>query len=77
MMSRTFAALIAIAALIGSAGLAHAQADNERVQMLFGGAPRAKNYNFFGFGGSDATRSKVSYSGTEKPGTIVDRKSVV
>jgi len=71
MMSRTFAALIAAAMLMGATGLAQAQADNERAQMLFGGAPRAKNYNFFGFGGSDATRSRVSYSGAERPGTIV------
>jgi len=71
MMSRTFAALIAIVTLVGSAGLAQAQSDNERVQMLFGGAPRAKNYNFFGLGGSDATRAKVSYSGAERPGTII------
>ena len=39
-------------------GFAQAQADNERQIMLFGGSPRAKNYNFFGFGGSDATRSR-------------------
>ena len=71
MMSRTFAALIAVATLMVSAGLAQAQSDNERAQMLFGGAPRAKNYNIFGFGGSDATRSKVSYTGSEKPGTII------
>jgi lipoprotein-anchoring transpeptidase ErfK/SrfK len=71
MMSRTFAALIAAAMLMGATGRAQAQSDNERAQMLFGGAPRAKNYNFFGFGGSDATRSRVSYSGAERPGTIV------
>ena len=71
MMSRTFAGLIAVVTLIVSTGIARAQSDNERAQMLFGGAPRAKNYNFLGFGGSDATRSKVSYTGTEKPGTIV------
>src|SRR6186997_186570 len=71
MPSRCVAALIAIAALTGSIGLAQAQSDNERQQMLFGGAPRAKNFNFFGLGGTDATRTKVSYSGAEKPGTIV------
>ena len=69
MPSRCFAALIAVAALAGSIELARAQADNERQIMLFGGAPRAKNFNFFGFGGSDATRSQVSYSGRERPGT--------
>jgi lipoprotein-anchoring transpeptidase ErfK/SrfK len=62
-----------IATVIGASWLnpAHAQFDNERQQMLSGGAPRAKNYNFFGFGGTDATRTKVSYSGRESPGTIV------
>ena len=64
---------LVIAAIIGASGLspAHAQFDLERQQMLFGGAPRAKNYNFFGFGGTDATRTKVSYAGREAPGTIV------
>ena len=71
MPSRCIAIVIAIAALIGSIEFAHAQADNERQIMLFGGSPRAKNFNFFGFGGSDATRSQVSYSGKERPGTIV------
>jgi lipoprotein-anchoring transpeptidase ErfK/SrfK len=71
MPSRCLAILIAIAALVGSIEFAGAQADNERQIMLFGGAPRAKNFNFFGFGGSDATRSQVSYSGKERPGTIV------
>ena len=71
MPSRCVAALIAVAALIGSIGLARAQSDNERQQMLYGGAPRARNFNFFGLGGTDATRTKVSYSGTERPGTIV------
>jgi lipoprotein-anchoring transpeptidase ErfK/SrfK len=62
-----------ILAVIGASWLtpAHAQFDLERQQMLFGGAPRAKNYNFFGFGGTDATRTKVSYTGREAPGTIV------
>jgi lipoprotein-anchoring transpeptidase ErfK/SrfK len=71
MPSRCVAALIAVVALTGSIGLAQAQSDNERQQMLFGGAPRAKNFNFFGLGGTDATRTKVSYGGAEKPGTIV------
>jgi lipoprotein-anchoring transpeptidase ErfK/SrfK len=71
MRSRTFAVVIAAAMLMDAAGLAQAQSDNERAQMLFGGAPRAKNYNIFGLGGSDATRAKVSYRGAERPGTIV------
>jgi lipoprotein-anchoring transpeptidase ErfK/SrfK len=71
MLSRHLARLVAAVMLLGSVGFAHAQFDNEREQMLRAGAPRAKNYNFFGFGGTDATRTKVSYSGTETPGTIV------
>jgi hypothetical protein len=63
-------ALIAIVALLGSVGLAHAQADDERMQMLMGGARRS-SFNFFGLGGSDATRSRVSYRSREGPGTIV------
>jgi lipoprotein-anchoring transpeptidase ErfK/SrfK len=71
MPMRTISALLAAALLMGMAGAARAQFDNERQQMLQGGAPRAKNYNLFGFGGSDATRTRVSYSGSERPGTIV------
>jgi lipoprotein-anchoring transpeptidase ErfK/SrfK len=63
--------LLAFVFAAGAIGPARAQADNERQQMLMGGAPRAKNFNFFGLGGTDATRSKVSYSGHETPGTIV------
>ena len=61
MMPRTLAALIAASMLMGATGFAQAQSDNERAQMLFGGAPRAKNYNFFGFGGSSVRlRSSTS-----------------
>jgi lipoprotein-anchoring transpeptidase ErfK/SrfK len=78
MQLRNVAALLAAAILFGMAGTARAQFDNEHQQMLRGGAPRAKNYNFFGFGGSDATRTRVSYNGSERPGTIIistaDRK---
>jgi lipoprotein-anchoring transpeptidase ErfK/SrfK len=78
MQVRTIAALLAAAILMAMTGVAQAQFDNERQQMMWGGAPRAKNYNFFGFGGTDATRSTVNYSGNERPGTIVisttDRK---
>jgi lipoprotein-anchoring transpeptidase ErfK/SrfK len=63
-------ALIAVVAFLGSVDLANAQADDERIQMLFGGSRRS-NFNFFGLGGSDATRSRVSYGGRERPGTIV------
>jgi lipoprotein-anchoring transpeptidase ErfK/SrfK len=71
MLSRAFAALIAVVALFGATDFASAQSDNERYEMLVGGSPRGRNYNFFGFGGTDATRARVSYGGGHKPGTIV------
>jgi lipoprotein-anchoring transpeptidase ErfK/SrfK len=71
MLSRVFAALIAIVALLALTDHASAQSDNERYEMLGGGSPRGRNYNFFGFGGSDTTRTRVSYGGSHKPGTIV------
>jgi lipoprotein-anchoring transpeptidase ErfK/SrfK len=71
MILRLFCAVLAMAALIGSVDFAKAQTDNERFLMLGGGAPRSKNYNFFGFGGTDTTKGRVNYSGSERPGTIV------
>ena len=72
MASRFFAALIAAATLLGSIGLAHAQFDDERLQMLRAGAPKNRNFNFFGFDGNgDVTRTTVSYSGQYAPGTII------
>jgi lipoprotein-anchoring transpeptidase ErfK/SrfK len=72
MMLRLFCAVLALAALIGSFDFAKAQADDERFWMLGGGAPRGHNFNLFGFNGNDTvTRSRVSYSGHERPGTIV------
>jgi lipoprotein-anchoring transpeptidase ErfK/SrfK len=71
MLSRAFAAVIAIAALMSSTDFAGAQFDNERFDMLGGGAPRGRNFNPFGFGGSDVTRSRVSYAGHHRPGTII------
>ena len=69
MLLRLVSAVLAIAALAGSVGVANAQA--ERMLMLNGGAPRANNFNFFGFSGTDTTKSRVNYSGNERPGTIV------
>ena len=71
MLLRLFSAVLAVAALVGSVDFARAQADNERFLMLGGGSPRGKNFNLFGFGGTDTTRSRVSYSGRERPGTII------
>src|SRR4029078_1719199 len=71
MLLRVFAALIAILALLGLSDRASAQFDNERYEMLGGGAPRGRRFNPWGFGSSDTTRSRVSYSGPHKRGTIV------
>ena len=71
MLLRLFSAALAIAALLGAVDVARAQADDERFLMLSGGSPRGKNFNLFGFGGSDVTRTRVSYSGPQRPGTIV------
>jgi lipoprotein-anchoring transpeptidase ErfK/SrfK len=70
MPSRLAAGLIAIVALLGSAGLAHSQDSyQERLEMLSGGAPKGRT--LLGFNGSNITRTTVSYSGEYKPGTIV------
>jgi lipoprotein-anchoring transpeptidase ErfK/SrfK len=71
MLLRLVSAALAIAALLGAVDVARAQADDERFLMLSGGSPRAKNFNLFGFGGSDVTRTRVSYSGPQRPGTII------
>ena len=71
MLSRAFAALIAIVALLGLTDPARAQSDTERYEMLGGGSPRGRNFNLFGFGGSATTRTRVNYSGPHRAGTIV------
>jgi lipoprotein-anchoring transpeptidase ErfK/SrfK len=75
MLSRAFAAVIMIViaslAPMSWTDFASAQSDHERFEMLGGGSPRARNFNAFGFGGSDVTRTRVSYTGNHKPGTIV------
>jgi lipoprotein-anchoring transpeptidase ErfK/SrfK len=71
MLLRLFSAALAVAALLGSVDLARAQGDDERFLMLGGGSPRGHNFNLFGFRGSDTTRTRVSYSGPQRPGTII------
>lgn len=45
---------------------------NEREEMLMGGSPKGRNFNFFGFAGDGViTRTTVRYDSTHKPGTIV------
>jgi lipoprotein-anchoring transpeptidase ErfK/SrfK len=66
MPSRVFAVLVSLATLLGSITFAQAQTD-----MLNGGSPRGRAYNFLGFTGSELSRSRVSFAGDYKPGTIV------
>jgi len=61
----------AVAALLGPIGLAQAQSDNERQEMLRGGATKKGIYNILGFDGTDFSRTTVRYETKYKPGTIV------
>jgi lipoprotein-anchoring transpeptidase ErfK/SrfK len=70
MPSRICAACLGLAALLATSEIAQAQLD-ERQQMLTGGAPRSRSYNFFGFTGSDVSRTRVSFASNHRPGTIV------
>ena len=65
------AAVAAIAALLGSFSLAQAQFDNERQEMLRGGATKKGIYNVFGLDGTGLGRTTVSYQSKYAPGTIV------
>jgi lipoprotein-anchoring transpeptidase ErfK/SrfK len=44
---------------------------DEQRQMLMGGAPRSRNYQFFGGWTNPIPKTMVSYNGPEKPGTII------
>lgn len=70
MLTRIVAVMAAIAALLGPAGLAQAQ-DNERQDMLRGGATKKGVYNIFGLDGTGLGRATVSYQSKYAPGTIV------
>jgi lipoprotein-anchoring transpeptidase ErfK/SrfK len=69
-LKRAVAIVAAIAALLGPVTFAQAQ-DNERQEMLRGGATKKGVYNIFGFDGTGLGRTTVSYPGKYKPGTIV------
>ena len=71
MFTRHVATVAAIAALLGPAGLAQAQSDNERQEMLRGGSTKKGVYNIFGFDGTDLGRATVRYESKYAPGTIV------
>jgi lipoprotein-anchoring transpeptidase ErfK/SrfK len=70
-LTRHIATLAAIAALLGAVSLADAQSDNERQDMLRGGATKKGIYNIFGFDGTNLGRTTVPYASKYAPGTIV------
>jgi lipoprotein-anchoring transpeptidase ErfK/SrfK len=64
---------VALLAAVGSQILVdagHAQFFDERAEMLSGGAPLGRFFNFFG-GSSDVTRTRVRYGDEHSPGTII------
>lgn len=65
------ATLVAVAALLGTVNVARAQSDNERLDMLRGGATKKGSYNILGFDGTDFGRATVHYNTKYPPGTIV------
>jgi hypothetical protein len=68
---RHVATVAAIAVLLGPVSLAQAQSDNEREEMLRGGATKKGIYNIFGFDGTNLGRTTVRYDSKYAPGTIV------
>ena len=71
MLIRHVATVAAIATLLGLVSLAQAQSDNEREEMLRGGATKKGIYNIFGFDGTGLGRTTVRYDSKYAPGTIV------
>ena len=72
MLIRQVATIAAIATLLhGAVGLAQAQSDNERQEMLRGGATKKGVYNIFGLDGTGLGRKTVPYDSNYAPGTIV------
>lgn len=71
MLTRHVAIVAAIGALLGPIGLAQAQSDNERLEMLRGGATKKGVYNIFGWDGTGLGRTTVRYPSKYAPGTIV------
>jgi len=70
-LTRHVATVATIAALLGPVSLAQAQPDNERQELLRGGATKKGIYNILGFDGTDFGRKTVSYESKYSPGTIV------
>jgi len=70
-LTRHVATIAAIAALLGAVSLAQAQSDNERQELLRGGATKKGIYNIFGLDGTGLGRTTVRYKSKYPPGTIV------
>jgi lipoprotein-anchoring transpeptidase ErfK/SrfK len=74
MLLRFFAAM-ALSALFLAPDVRPADAQaydiDESRQMLMGGAPQSRSYQFFGGWTNSVPKTTVSYSGPEKPGTII------
>jgi lipoprotein-anchoring transpeptidase ErfK/SrfK len=70
-LTRLVVTVAAITALLGPVGLAQAQSDNEREDMLRGGSTRKGMYNVLGLDGTDFSRTTVRYASKYPPGTIV------
>src|SRR5687768_3370004 len=68
---RLAATIATIAALLGPISLAQAESDNERQEMLRGGATKKGVYNIFGLDGTGLGRTTVRYDSKYAPGTIV------
>lgn len=71
MLRRHVATLVAIAALFGPAGLAQAETENERQEMLRGGSTKKGIYNLFGYDGTGLGPTTVRYQSKYAPGTVV------
>jgi lipoprotein-anchoring transpeptidase ErfK/SrfK len=69
MSTKVFAAGIGLALYLSSVPIAGAQYGDERMDLLGGGSPRGRSFNFLG--GSELSRSRVSVAANYKPGTIV------
>jgi lipoprotein-anchoring transpeptidase ErfK/SrfK len=70
-LTRQIATIAAIAALLGPVGLAQAQSEDERQELLRGGATKKGVYNIFGLDGTGLGRTTVRYKSKYRPGTIV------
>ncbi len=71
MLTRHVAIVAAVVALLGPISLAQAQSNDERQELLRGGAQKKGVYNILGFDGTGLGRATVSYQSKYAPGTII------